>query len=126
MGRKTSEIVADTVEIAKLTAADMAKMSGIHQATLSKYVNDKLEPDPHWTHHFVVQLANLYDKRLDRLIELIEEAADLWYKTPESLELQRMIEADMKARGKKGSAKPMSVQASRLRKKSKARKRGKP
>lgn len=126
MARKASEIVADTVEIAKLTAADMAKLSAVHQGTLSKYVNSKLEPDPQWVHGFVARLAALYDERLDRLIELIEEAAGLWFSTPEFQEIQKMIEADMKARGKKGSGKPKSVQASRLRKKAEARRRGKP
>jgi len=93
MSRTTSEIIADAVEMAKLSATDMAKLGAVHQATLSKYVNSKLEPDPHWTHAFVAQLAQLYDKRLDRLIELIEEAAEVWIDTPEMKRMLEMVES---------------------------------
>ena len=125
MARKASEIVADTVEMAKLTAADMAKLSAVHQGTLSKYTHGKLEPDLQWVHGFIARLATLYDERLDRLIELLEEAAGLWFATPEAQQMREIIEADMKARGKKGSGKPKSVHASRLRKKAETRRRGK-
>jgi hypothetical protein len=71
-----------------------------------------------------VRLANLYDERLDRLIELIEESAELVYSTPKYEEMAKMLQADMKARGKKGSGKWKSAHAGRLRKKSEARRRG--
>ena len=98
--RKTSEIVAEVVEISRLTAADMAKMAAIHQGTLSKYVSGKLEPDPSWAVKFVQLLGGLHERRRERLWELKIEAEQLWHETPEFKEMFKLLRADMEARGK--------------------------